>query len=255
MLLHSDVGTYNQRYYDLHYLNNNKSTFGMRQSSFGLEYTHADPERNSTGVGFALTDIEKGRVWNYNHYETHPSTMVMVPYMFAGYGFDYFGCELGISCYLQFSREDARLYYLEDGSEIEDEEAGMHLDRKHSHTFINAKIRLFKEDSVHCRITMGRDNFDPVDSLVNVAVVFPVTSHRFEFYLSFLTLDNYLYTLFDQDNVLKSNQTTGLCYSCDFGGISLGVRVGVLIYNANGGDGMVPLNRRFNGGVFTLLKW
>lgn len=255
ILLHYDAGTYNQRYYDMRYLTNNRSTFGMRQSSFGMEYTHADAERNSAGGGFSCTEMEKGRLWNYNHYETHPYTLVMVPYVFAGYGFDYFGCELGISCYLQFVREDARLYYLEDGSTTADEKAGIRLDRKHSHTFVNGKIRLYREESVHCRITMGRENFDPVNSLISVSVVFPVDRHRFEYYITFLTIDNYFYTVFDQDNVLKANQTSGISYSFDFGGISLGVRCGFLIYNASGGDGIVPVTRRFNGGVFTVLKW
>ncbi len=255
LLLHYDTGTYNQRYYDMRYLTNNRSTFGMRQSTFGMEYTHADDQRNSTGGGFAYTEIEKGRLWNYNHYETHSYTLVMVPYVFAGYGFTYFGCELGISCYLQLVREDARLYYLEDGSTTADQKAGIRLDRRHSHAFVNGKVRLFRENSLHCRITMGRENFDPVNSLISVSVVYPFNRHRFEYYLTFLTIDNYFYTVFDQDNVLKANQTTGISYSCDFGGISLGARAGFLIYNGNGGDGIVPVTRRLNCGVFTILKW
>lgn len=255
LIIHADRGTYNQGYKDLNYIDNNEATFDMGKSSFGIEYAYINSERISTGGGFSYTDIEKGREWNLNHYETHQKTMIMVPYIFTGYDFDYFGCELGISCYLQFSKHEPDLYYLADGSTITVNDSGIYLDRKKSHTFINAKIRLFKEDSLHCKFRIGRENFDAVDSLINFAVVYPFGNHRFECYLSLLTPENYLTKLFNQEYVLKSNQTTGISYMYFMGGIGFGIRAGVLIYNAHGGFGPVPVLNKVNGGIFTEVKW
>ena len=256
ILIHADIGTYNRQYKDKHYLDHNETSFGMEQTSYGVEYSHINPEKVSAGGGFALTNMQEGEQWNLNRYETHPLTLVLVPYIFAGYSFENFGCELGISCYLQFSRHDPILYYLPDGSVTENSEEGIRLDRSHSHAFINAKLRFFNEKSLHCKIRIGRENFDPVDSLINLSVLYPLRNHIFEYYISFLTLDNYLYTIFNQDNILKTNQTTGLCYSYDFGVFTLGLKGGILLYNGHGGGkGDVPLTNRLSGGVFTTWRW
>ena len=255
LLIHADTGTYNKRYYDRNYVDNNEVTFGVAQSSFGFEYIHKNDERITTGGGFAYTNIDEGKTWNRDRYETQPLTLIMVPYLFTGYGFDNLGIEMGISCCLQYSRHGAIFYYRPDGSVFQEEGGGIRLDRNHSHMFINGMIRLFDENSLHCKIRVGRENFDPVDSLVSFALVYPAGMYRIEYYLSLLTIDNYLYMVFNQDRVLKTNQTTGLSYSYNLGIISLGFRGGILIYNAHGGNGSIPFFSRFNCGVFSMFRW
>lgn len=252
-LLHSEVGYYNKGYQPLEYKNSGRSTFGTPMNNTGLEFSFSDKDGNIFGGGIVHTTIKSKTHLNYDVYEYQPFTAITVPYVFAGKNFGWWGFEIGNSWYFTVEKKEKdRSYYNSDGTIDEKISNTTELNRKESHLFINLMLRVLPEDSLHFKLRVGREQFNIVDSLINVAAIYPYKNNIFDMYVSLKAPKQYYK---DDDSMIKSNQRIGLNYSYKIDPINLGLSFAYLINNAKGGEGGVSYKNSIRLGFSAGINW
>jgi hypothetical protein len=247
LLFYGGIGSYNKGYSDKEFLDNNKVTFPVFMSNFGGEY-HSRKNDYTFGLGLVQTSISEGKKWNYDGYEVQPLTIITLPYVFVGRDFGFWSYEIGLSYYIYMQKFDARYYMQTDGTEAETDSSGVGLDRSESHVFINSLIRIFPEKSLHLKLRIGREQFNIVDSLLNIAFVVPAGNHEFDFIVSFPPPENWFT---NKDGIIRSNQIAGIEYGYTFlSDITAGMDIGCIINNRRGGEGDIKFFNRLSGSLF-----
>ncbi len=250
IIFHSEFSFFNRAYKSLEFDENNETFFPVSMVNLGGEFHHKSPDGSTFGGGVLRTVISEGRTYNFNHYEIQPHTEITLPYFFAGNDFGLMAAEIGMSYYFTFERCEFRNYLLPGGNETEKEAGGIVMNRSDSHVLFNLMIRVLPEDRLHFKIRFGRERFNAVDSLFNVAGIYPYKNHIWEIYMSLPTGFSSYFP--------ESNQRFGVVYSFCINPITIGITTGYLSYNRKGGgDGNMPLFDRnnFSYGVTAGLAW
>jgi len=252
VMLHGEIGSFNKSYPDLQYVDREMISFATLMTNFGGEYRYRSAEGNLVGTGIVQTSISSGKAYNFDHYEYQPLTLITLPYAFVGKDFGFFTFEIGISWYFYFNKFDARNYYNSDGSEYEKDDAGLALNRRESHAFINFMTRIFPENFIHLKIRVCRERFNAADSIINMGAVFPVEHHTGELFVSLLPPRNWFE---NREGILRSNQRLNLAYSYSFSFLRIGLEMGILVNNRMGGEGSMAFFNRLSCGLFTEAAW
>lgn len=249
VLFYFEGGVYNKAYIDLSYVDKHYSSFPVMMKSVSLEYKTRDEEGFISGYGFAAADIAAGKKYNYSKFEYQPRSFVAVPYAFIGYDFVYVGIELGAGSLFYYRDFEPVERFNPDGSVYQYQDSGFYLDRKRSRGFPNFCFRFLPKRIIHLKVRLGREEFHPIDSLFNMAIVLPWKKNIFEINAS-------LSTHFKQFPV--SNQKIGFMYSKVFGQFTCGASVRYLFYNEHGGsrEDIDPLDpENLSAGLLFSMKW
>jgi hypothetical protein len=228
-LFHQETGCLNYVYHQKEYKDNNASTFPALVTNYGFEFSHRESDGIIQGGGLAVVNVGGARKFNYDHYEIRDPFTVMCPYVFVGKGTEYVGFESGISWYLTVNNMIQSEYLQADGSALPRGNSGTGLSNTKSYTFINFLLRAGPENTLHAVLSMGRGQFNIIESLFSVRVVLPLGKHTGEFYYSLPTNFNSYFPV--------SNQRFGYVHSYTFSSFTLGATVGYLASNKRAGGG------------------
>lgn len=254
--LYYDIGHFNKQYRDAYLVNFNKASFPNLQNNAGAEFYHRTADNRAFGCGFNSTTVASGSIYNRNHYEYNPFMLKCLPYAFIGYHYNFWGWELGVTAYFHYDSAGSRSYYSTDGNSVLQHDDTLRMSNKGSHAFVNGLIRIFPENWIHLKFRFGRERFNSIDSLLNIALVFPVQNYTVEADISFLNPQNYMPDYINQDGILKCNQQFSISYTYHFDIISVGCYSSVLIYNAVGGNANdISIYNRLRCGLITSVKW
>ncbi|MGL4369474.1 MAG: hypothetical protein ACRCUT_07370, partial [Spirochaetota bacterium] len=219
LLIFGEYGSYNKAYRDLEYKDAPRVTFSVPMSTVGAEYRAKGDGNVIVGASIVCTSISSGSVDNAGETVCQPACVYVVPGVFTGYDFGFWGWELGISCMYAGVKGNDRFYYDENGAEMLVSSGAMYWDRQLSHVFVNAMFRLFPEDFFHFKVRIGRERFNPVDTLVNAGAVLPYGNHEWEILFSCGTVKQYFY---HSRYILKNNQKAVFRYGYEIRGILIG---------------------------------
>jgi hypothetical protein len=195
--------------------------------SLSVEYKTRDDEGFISGYGFASVFISNGKEFNFDRYEYQPRSSVYLPYVFIGYNFNYICLDLGVSTLLYYRDFEPVERYDRNGNVYNYHESGFYLDREKSKAFPNFYLRILPERIIHLKVRLAREEFHPVDSLFNMAIVLPWKNNIYEMHAS-------LSTHFEQLPV--TNQKISLMYSRVTGSLTLGASCSYLFFNEHGGS-------------------
>lgn len=116
LLVYYEHAFFNRVYTQQEYRDNREDTFSVSLDSWGGEFKIKNQRGEIRGAGFSMSRISGGSVYNYDHYENQPGTVITMPYFFTGYDFKWWALEAGIGYYLTWIENDPVLYYQPDGS-------------------------------------------------------------------------------------------------------------------------------------------
>ncbi len=249
LMVHYEQGFFNRVYIQHQYRKNREDTFPVSLKNWGGELKYRNRSGEVRGAGIVMSRISGGSLYNYDHYEKQPEMLFSMPYFFIGYDFDWWALETGLGCFLTWIESQPLTYYQPDGTEKQVTGGGMRFARDESFTLLNMMVRLLRKDMPHIRLKLGRERFNLVDSLFNLAFVLPVNDHEFELYISFPT------DIFP--SMPKCSRRYGINYSYRMGKVLMGLTAGYLAYNEKGGgDGnmnvLEPAN--FSLGAFSGVR-
>jgi len=252
ILANFNILYYNIGYVDKTYVEREKATFAAIMLSTGIEYNSTINDINFGG-GFSSVAIEEASIYNFNRTISKPFTSIISPYSYSGIEKKYFSIDLGVSGYFTI-QDPAKVYYFSaDGEKNKTDEVSS-LNRKKSHAFVNSMIRILASDSLHIKARFAREDFIITDSLLNVAVIIPYQTNKFEWRVSLYTPHNYV---MNDQWIMRNNQRMYFLYTREFGNYSLGGNFGFLIRTIHGDWGQVDLvsSKRLSLGVTSSYKW
>jgi hypothetical protein len=247
ILLHSSTSWYNKSYPDERFKDKSRVSFAVPLSTIGFEAGFELPAGARYGLGAASSAIGSGRTYNLNRWEEQPRTRITVPYMFGGYSGEWAALELGVGAYLHWELGEAVSYLTPEGSERQLEAESFFLDRRRSHACMNAMLRVFPENGFHVKVRFGREDFIPVDSLLNICFSLPYrTASKIELILASALPGK---ALFDDEYAMASNQRAALRCQRRLGPLDIGASASVLFGNQHGGGGSIPFLNRLGAGL------
>ena len=243
ILAFTSASWYNKGFHDDRYLDRSRISLAVPMTTLGTEVDFRLTENTRAGAGTVTSSIGSGKKYNYDHYEVQNQVFILLPYVFGGYDFDFLSVDLGVSAYYYFMDTDKRGYYTGNGGNFETaDKAGFNLDRQLSHVFMNMKVRLFPEEGFHIKLRFGRENFVPVDSILNLCLVMPISPrHALDLSVSSTGVGSYLIS---EKFVLRSNQVAAFRYQFSPAQFRIGTTVTAVMGNTHGRGGSIdPLNR------------
>ncbi len=228
VLLHSEYCSYNKVYVSKD-PGSPLTFFPVPMTNIGAELHYRAKDVYTFGFGCARTEISEGREYNKGYYEIQPWTEIVLPYYFIGNDYGLFALEVGMGYYLTFMKSSGRYYYQADGSLKKAELGGTYLDRGDSSVLVNYMIRVLREDNYHLKVKFARERFHIIESLLQMAFIYPYKNHEGEIYFSWPTdLSSYFPV---------SNQRVGICYSYSVWAFKFGITAGYSVANKRGGGG------------------
>jgi hypothetical protein len=250
--IHGEIGTFSRSYNQAEFVGEKDVTFPVLMTSTGGEFHYRGGSGDIFGCGIVQSYVSGGKKLNYDRYEYQPKFFVTLPYLFIGRDFGFWALEAGLSYYFYVQKLEERYYLRQGGDYIKKDPGGYSLDRSETHVFVNIMARIFPEDSIHFKIRYGRERFNVLDTLLNIAAVFPYGSHQFEFILSFPATDNW----FDNHKgELRSNQRIEIAYAYALlSFLKIGANTGFVVNNRIGGNGETSMQDRMSGGLFLETK-
>ncbi len=228
VLLHSEYCSYNIVYVSKD-PGNPLTFFSVPMTNIGTELHYRGKEIYTYGFGCVRTEIFEGREYNKDYNEIQSWTEIVLPYYFIGNDYGLFALEIGMGYYLTFMKSSGRYYYQPDGSLIKAEQGGTYLDRDDSYVLVNFMLRMLREDSYHLKVKFARERFHIIESLLQIAFIYPYKNHEGEIYFSWPTDFSSYFPV--------SNQRLGICYSYSVRPFKFGITAGYSVANKRGGGG------------------
>lgn len=246
----AETGSFNHGFQDREYVSRSRSSFPVSSYNLGMEGESRIVDR-ILGFGFSQSSIASGRQWNYDQYERQPALILFVPYAYVGRDWSWISLELGLGFYFTVQNFEERDYLNPQGSqELEDSE-GFAWNRRESFTLVNGCFRFGFEDSLHCKVRLGREDFSITENLFNVAMFLPWKEH--ELWTS-ISASSPFFIWGEKPGFLRGNQRWYLGYNRDTGNFTWGLRLGVLVRSVLGESGEAELLNRFCGGFSIATK-
>lgn len=251
--LWSEATSYNQIFQDRGYLTRSLISQAVPLVNLGSETLWQWPNGSQVGFGLNQVWLGAGQTANFDQTEVQTETRIQSLTVFAGQDWDWVAYSLGLGWLFHLENRPAGAYLQPDGTS-QSRPGGWTWVRGRSFTMMIGSLRLLPVQQLHFLIRMGREDYQPVDSLLEVLAIWPVTpTDSLQINASLPTIPSYFMT---SEFMLRSNQRLSLGYAHRFGPLEVGLRGNVLIRPSHQlQDGDIPLLARLGVGATVKLTF
>lgn len=251
--LWAEAGTYNKTYQDRQFISTELISLPVPSWTLGGQFSWRDA--GGAGAGFNLTQtwIAGAQTWNYDRQETQTETLVEAAGVFAAQDWTWWGIKLGLGWQVRLENRPASSYIQADGS-LKALAGGWVWNRQASPLYPIGSVRFLPSEGFHLLLNVGVDDFNPVDSLIDLRGVFPLGPASQWWLAASLPPPNSYWQTFA--GMLRSNQRLGFGWDTPLGPFQLGLKTGILLRPSHQDqDGEIGLWERLSLGISLKSRW